>query len=82
MSDVQQPSGQVENTSDNTPGNTPDNTDGAARNNKAFIAGMQPGQNFEDFKANLIKALRERGFFDQATKNAAANNGEVKKDEA
>ena len=82
MSDIQQPSDQAENTSDNTPSNTPDSTTGAASTNKAFVAGMQPGQSFEDFKANLIKALGERGFFDQARKNAAANNDEAKKDEA
>lgn len=78
MSDVQQPNDQGE----NSPDNAPDSTAGAAPTNKAFVAGMQPGQNFEDFKANLIKALRERGFFDQARKNAAAANSEAKNDEA
>ena len=77
MSDVQQPNDEGE----NSPDNAPDSTAGAAPTNKAFVAGMQPGQSFEDFKANHIKALRERGFVDQATKNAAANNGEAKKDE-
>ena len=76
MSDVQQPNDEGE----KSPDNASDSTAGAAPTNKAFVAGMQPGQSFEDLKANLIKALRERGFFDQATKNAAANNGEAKKD--
>lgn len=57
---------------------TPNTTSGASPNNKAFVAGMQPGQTFADFKENLIRALREQGFFDQAAKNAASKNDAAK----
>lgn len=30
---------------------------------KVFLTGMKPGQNFEEFKNNVLDALSERGWF-------------------
>lgn len=30
---------------------------------QVFLTGIQPGQNFEQFKANTIEGLRKLGFF-------------------
>lgn len=42
MSDLQKPNDEGE----NSPDNAPESTAGAAPTNKAFVAGMQPGQSF------------------------------------
>lgn len=90
MSDVQQtndqPDDQQNDQRNDQPQNASNAPSGTSPSNKAFVAGMQPGQTFADFKENLIRALREQGFFDQAAKNAAAkndaaNNADPSKDE-
>lgn len=84
MSDVQQtndqPDDQQNDQRNDQPQNASNAPSGTSPSNKAFVAGMQPGQTFADFKENLIRALREQGFFDQAAKNAAAKNAAAKND--